>query len=119
MDNFYLSCPPKMEDGRSFTDYRTPTRREEYIKYTNKILRNDDHRLFYQQNARKIMDEEWDYLKRTENCVVNGYVHDYPTRVHPINFIHEKHNYNELIKTLVSLNKSKLVNPKVMQDFRL
>ena len=59
MDNFFKNCPPKMNDSRHLTDYRTATRREEYIKYVNNVVRNDDHRLFLQQNADRFMNDEW------------------------------------------------------------
>ena len=96
MDNFFQTCPPKMEDGRHLTDYRTAVRREEYIKYVNNIVRNDDQRLFYQQNGKQIMNEEWDYFKKTASCSTNECIHNYPTRVYPPWFVEERIRYDEL-----------------------
>jgi hypothetical protein len=87
-----------MEDGRHLTDYRTAVRREEYIKYVNNIVRNDDQRLFYQQNGEKIMNEEWDYFKKTASCVTNECIHNYPTRVYPPWFVEERQRYDQLQK---------------------
>ena len=98
MDNFFQTCPPKMEDGRHLTDYRTAVRREEYIKYVNNIVRNDDQRLFYQQNGEQIMNDEWDYFKKTASCSTNECIHNYPTRVYPPWFVEERQRYDQLQK---------------------
>ena len=38
MDNIYQKCPAVMADGgRHFTDYKTPTQRNEYIRHINGI----------------------------------------------------------------------------------
>lgn len=115
MDNYFQTCPPKMSDGRLFTDYRTAVRREEYIKYVNKILRDDDYRMFLQQGAEKIMDNEWKFLKQNNSCFVNECVHNYPTRVIPEMFNQEKRNYDMLA------NKSRNIKfeCKNMNDYRL
>jgi hypothetical protein len=98
MDNFFKNCPPKMEDSRQLTDYRTATRREEYIKYVNNVIRNDDYRLFLQQNGNRFMDDEWNYYKNTGSCWTNECVHNYPTRVYPPWFVEERHRYDQLQK---------------------
>ena len=97
MDNFFKSCPPKMEDGRHMTDYRTATRREEYNKYLNKIVRNDDYRLFLQQNGSKYMDEDFNYFKKNYSCWVNECIHTYPTRMLPAWFVEERIKYDSLL----------------------
>lgn len=96
MDNFFKTCPPKMSDGRLFTDYRTATRRNEYVKYVNNIVRDDDYRVFLQKNADTIMDNEWDYNRRNKSCWVNECVHNYPTRVYPPWFAEERIKYDSL-----------------------
>jgi hypothetical protein len=95
MDNFFKGCPAKMSDGRLFTDYRTATRREEYVKYINDIVRDDDYRMFLQKNTDKITENEWEYLKKNKRCFVNNCVHNYPTRVVPPMFVEERNNYNQ------------------------
>jgi hypothetical protein len=96
MDNFFKQCPPKMEDGRLFLDARSAVRREEYIKFINNIVRDDDHRLFYQKNADTIMDREWKYLKENKYCRLKECVHTYPTRVYPPWFVEERRKYDSL-----------------------
>lgn len=98
MDNYFKQCPALMSDGRLFTDYRTPTRREEHIKYMNGVTRNDDYRMFLQQNAETIMDREWDSIKQTKSCNVNECIHNYPTRVNPPWFVEEINNFDSLPK---------------------
>jgi hypothetical protein len=115
MDNFYKSCPPMMSDGRFLTDYRTAVRREEYNKYTNNIVRNDDYRLFLQNNANTIMNNEWENSKKKNFCWVNECVHNYPTRVYPPWFVEERLRYN----TVFSPNKTTYYKCQPKQDYRL
>ena len=89
-DNYFLSCPPMMSDGRLFTDYRTDTRANEYVKYINHIQRDDDYRVFLQSNAETIMDNQWNYTRKHKSCWVNQCVHDYPTRMYPPWFTQER-----------------------------
>lgn len=96
MDNFFKECPAKMSDGRLLTDYRTPVRREEYVKYINNIVRDDEYRLFLQANAESIADNEWNYNKKNKSCWVNECVHTYPTRVHPPSFVEERMKHDLL-----------------------
>lgn len=82
-DNFFRGCPAKMEDARFITDYRSPTTREQYNKYINHIVRDDDYRMFLQQNATTIMDGEWKHLRKTQSCWTNDCIHTFPTRSTP------------------------------------
>lgn len=115
MDNFFQNCPPKMEDGRHMTDYRTATRREEYFKYVNNIIRNDDQRMFLQQNGERIMDDEWNYHKKTASCWVNECVHTYPTRVYPPWFVEERLRYDSLFDP----NRKQVFKCSTKDDYRL
>lgn len=112
MDNFFKGCPAMMSDGRLFTDYRTSIRTNEYIKYINGIERDDDYRLFLQSNAEQIMDNQWNEIKRTKTCNVNGCVHNYPTQMPSSLFIEEKKAVNDLYN-----NSSKYVCQK-FDDYR-
>jgi hypothetical protein len=96
MDNFLNQCPPRMSDARLFTDYRTATRREEYVKYINNIVRDDEYRLFLQQKAETIMDNEWNHYRKTKSCWTNQCLYNSPTRVHPSSFTNELKAYNSL-----------------------
>ncbi len=99
MDNYWKNCPPKMDDGRFTTNYKTDTCINEYIKYVNGITRDDDYRLFLQLNATKMMDSEWIYFRQNDSCWNNACVHKYPLRMDPRNFAQERQNANLLFKT--------------------
>lgn len=115
MDNFYHDCPPMMSDGRNFTDYRTATRREEYVKMQNNIVRDDQYRLFLQQNANVIADNEWNYYRTHRSCWKNECVHVYPTRVYPAWMISERENYDSLFTT----PRTQTFPCKTRPDYRL
>lgn len=114
-DNFFKGCPAKMEDGRFLTDYRTPVRREEYVKYINNIVRDDDYRMFLQKNANPIMDKEWEYTRRNKSCWVSECVHNYPTRVYPPWFVEERMKYD----SLTNPNRKVRFQCKKQNDYRL
>ena len=100
VDNYYgAPCPAVMSDGRIFRDWRTATRREEYVKYINNIVRDDTQRLFYQANANKIMDGEWDFYKKNQNCWVNDCIFNSPSiRVHPSVFVEQRRANDKLLQ---------------------
>ena len=99
MDNYYKNCPAKMDDGRFITNWKTSSCYNEYIKYMNGIVRDDDYRLFLQMNADKIMDSEWMYLRKNDSCWNNACVHKYETRMDPRFFVQERQDANLLFKT--------------------
>ncbi len=99
MDNYYVNCPPKMNDGRFTTNYKSSSSYNEYIKYMNSIVRDDDYRLFLQTNAEKLMDSEWLFLKQHDSCWNNAHIHNYPLRMDPRLFNQEREKYNSLFKT--------------------
>ena len=96
MDNFYQNCPPVMSDGRLFMDYRSNMRANEYIKKLNNIVRDDDYRLFLQNNAEKILDENWKQTKLMLSSCRGECVHNYPTRMEPQWFSEERKKVNSL-----------------------
>lgn len=97
MDNFFHSCPPKMEDqGRPLADFQSSTRRDEYIKYVNDITRDDQYRLFLQSNGKEIMDREWAYHSKHNKCWVNDCIHNYPTRCTPRHYWQERLAYDSI-----------------------
>ncbi len=115
MDNFFHSCPPRMEDARHLTDYRSSTRREEFIKYANGFVRNDDYRLYLQGNAKNIMDSEWQYHVNTAGCSTNNNIHTYPTRIFPPWFVEERERHD-----IAQRNPTKITYPwKPVSDYRL
>jgi DNA-binding protein Fis len=94
VDNFYKSCLPKMSDGRNFTELRTDTRVNEYIKYLNGIQNHDIYRLFLQQNAHKMLDHEFMDYKQQGQCKQVSCIHHYPTRMSPYQFTEERLTFN-------------------------
>jgi hypothetical protein len=98
MDNYYKNCPPRMDDGRFTTNYKSASSINEYIKYMNGITRDDDYRLFLQINANKLMDSEWLYLRENDSCWNNACVHQYPLRMDPRLFSQERENANMLFQ---------------------
>jgi hypothetical protein len=85
-----------MSEGRFLTNYKSATANNEYIKYLNGIVDNDDYRLFLQVNATKIMDSDWTYLIKNDSCWNNACVHNYPLRMNPRLFEQERKNSNLL-----------------------
>lgn len=120
MDNYFQNCPAMMNDGfRAITDYQTPTRRNEYIKYVNDIQRDDQYRLFLQLNGQKILDREWAYLRQNHSCWDNDCVHKYPLRQSTAQFIEERQLYDSIFDKRTN---AQLANMRVCTkypDFRL
>lgn len=78
-DNFFKQCPAVMNYA-SFTDYRSPSTREEYIRNINNIVSEHEYRLFLQGNASKILDAEWKVVNKEYNCQTNVCIHNSSTR---------------------------------------
>lgn len=56
-DNKHPECPPRMADGRHFTDYRPNCHVNDLLRADNRISNSFQYRLFLQQNANEIMDK--------------------------------------------------------------
>ena len=96
MNNFYHQCPAEMSDGRIFGEFKTATRRNEYIKYVNGIYSNDQYRLFLQENGLKLADNVFKYHKMNDTCRVNPFIHNHKTtRVTPEEMAEEMRRHNE------------------------
>ena len=54
-DNRYFDCPPRMSDGRHFTDYNHPKLREYDMMHLNNLKNNNTYRSMLLDNASKIM----------------------------------------------------------------
>ena len=107
MDNYYTNCPARMDDARFLENYKSATCINEFIKYSNNIIRDDDYRLFLQLNADKMLDYEWMNLKRNNVCWNNSCVHKYPLRMDPRSFSKERNDANEQLKDAVLPNNFK------------
>ena len=56
-NNKFPDCPAIMDDGRAFTDYRSPCYVNTLIKSENKIRNSYDYRQYLINNGLKIMNE--------------------------------------------------------------
>ena len=65
-NNKYTGCPPRMDDGRHFTDYRPHCHMASTIQADNGIHNSFQSRLFLTQNATKLIE-----LNRKEACSKN------------------------------------------------
>lgn len=120
MDNYFKQCPPMMADGgRHLQDYKTATRRNEYIKYINDIWRNDQYRLFLQKNGKLFMNKEWSYNKTKNSCFPNHCVHNNPTRANPQELLQERLAYDSIYDARTHNQMKKLRVCKPYADYRL
>jgi hypothetical protein len=67
-NNKYFNCPARMEDGRSFTDYRPSSDVDDMIRYSNNIIGNYEYRQFLINNATKIMNVNNQYTTEKMSC---------------------------------------------------
>ena len=65
-NNKYFDCPPRMDDGRHFTDYRGNCYVNNVIRNNNDIMNSFQYRSFLTNNATELMD-----LNRTYACQKN------------------------------------------------
>ncbi len=55
-NNKYFNCPPRMDDGRHFTDYRPNCHVNNLVRSNNATLNSHEYRMFLTHNAGKLMD---------------------------------------------------------------
>ena len=65
-NNKYTNCPPRMDDGRHFTDYRPNCHVNNLVRANNAMLNSHQYRMFLQHNGQKLMN-----LNRTYSCQKN------------------------------------------------
>ncbi len=65
-NNKHFNCPPRMDDGRHFTDYRPNCHINNLIQNNNSLHSSFQTRNFLTQNAMKLME-----LNREEACSAN------------------------------------------------
>lgn len=66
-DNKFFGCPPRMADGRHFTDYRPNCHVNDLVKADNSISNSFQYRQFLQQNGDSLMDRHRQ-LACEKNC---------------------------------------------------
>jgi hypothetical protein len=67
-NNKYFNCPPRMSDGRHFTDYRPSCDVNNLITANNGVVSSFDYRMFLQENAEKLMDLNRVYVVQKNAC---------------------------------------------------
>ena len=70
-NNKYFQCPPRMSDGRHFTDYRSNVYVNDLIRSTNNTGSNYEYRQFLIHNANSLMkmnNEYMDYMNGCSEC---------------------------------------------------
>lgn len=65
-DNNYYNCPPRMADGRHFTDYRTRCA----VNYDSqpKPMSAYDYRMYLTEHAEEILNKNRDLAQRKNSC---------------------------------------------------
>ena len=66
-DNKHFHCPPRMDDGRHFTDFRSNCHFNNLVRANNAVMNSHDYRMFLTNNARGLME-----LNRSYACQKNG-----------------------------------------------
>ncbi len=52
----YRKCPPRMSDGRHFTNYEANNSLNSKVRYENNLVTGSDYRAYLTQNAVKLMN---------------------------------------------------------------
>ena len=60
-NNKYFDCPARMDDGRTFTDYRPSCSVDDMIRYSNNVMSSYEYRQFLIHNADNIMNVNMQY----------------------------------------------------------
>ena len=67
-NNKYSKCPPRMDDGRHFTDYRPNCHINNLVRSNNGILNSHQYRMFLQRNSDKLMNLNRTYASQKNSC---------------------------------------------------
>ena len=92
-DNRYFDCPPKMSDGRHFTDYTHPKLREYDMMHLNNIKDNNTYRSMLLENASQIMALNRNVSSEKNACgpcnaiSTYKYIDDVPLKYVPIDMM--------------------------------
>ena len=121
MDNFYLNCPAKMY-SRDFTDWRSSTRIVESLKLKNGLKRDDDTRIFLQDNANNMINGDYNFYKKHMTCGDIQCIHSgFPTRMYSPWFVQQRNNYDaSMIGNTNYMNvNDKKFKCQPLKDYRL
>ena len=67
-NNKYFNCPPRMADGRNFTDYRPNCYVNNLLRYTNRTMSSYEYRQFLINNGSELMKINNLYTSEKNEC---------------------------------------------------
>ena len=67
-NNKYFDCPPRMDDGRHFTDYRPNCYVNDLVRYNNKVMSSYEYRQFLINNGNKLRKINNQYNNQKNGC---------------------------------------------------
>ena len=67
-DNRHDDCPPRMADGRHFTDFRPNCTINNMLRVQNKVVNSYEYRMFLTRNAEDIMTTNESYAMDKNAC---------------------------------------------------
>ena len=67
-NNKYFKCPPRMDDGRHFTDYRPNCHTNNVVRTNNKVNNSFQYRMFLTHNASDLMELNNKYSCQKNCC---------------------------------------------------
>ena len=67
-NNKHFGCPPRMADGRHFTDYRPSCHINNIIRTGNNVMNSFQYRQFLTRNANELMDINRQYACKKNCC---------------------------------------------------
>ena len=67
-NNKYFNCPPRMSDGRHFTDYRSNCYVNDLVRYSNNTMSDYAYRQFLINNAVDLMKVNNEYTYQKNGC---------------------------------------------------
>ena len=67
-NNKYFKCPPRMDDGRHFTDYRPNCHVNNLVRTNNAVINSHNYRMFLTHNGQKLMTLNRGYASEKNSC---------------------------------------------------
>ena len=67
-NNKFFNCPPRMSDGRHFTDYRANVYVNDLVRYSNNVMSNYEYKQFLIDNATSLMKLNNEYCYQKNGC---------------------------------------------------
>lgn len=77
-DNRYFHCPPRMDDGRHFTDYRPSSLVNHMAQSSNNQMSSYGYRQFLIHHGSEIMNANRYYTYMKNGCAVDNTVQELP-----------------------------------------